>query len=129
MNGFLIGFALLAGTAQGDRDRTQWVHVQEGESGARSYYDPASVRRDQDKVRLRLRAVPGRSSTTGTREYVALEEIDCAARTAATLELTATLRNGRRQTVPMPGKAEPINPGTVVAALYDLVCAPPATTS
>lgn len=100
----------------------QWTHIQRGESGSNTYYDAGSVRRDGNRVRVDLRAVPGPDSTTGVRVFQSEEELDCAGRTATTLTLVADMRDGSRLDVPPDGAADPINPGTALATLYEILC-------
>lgn len=121
MTTIALALALLAAGGQPEA-APQWVALLETANGGSTYYDPASIRRGGELVRVRLRALPGSDSQTGVREFLAEESIDCARRTTTTLSLSASMHDGSSIDVPQDGKADPINPNTPVAALFDVVC-------
>lgn len=119
--------ALLA--AQAPAADPQWVDLLRLPDGAMTWYDPRSIVRGEGGVRVRMRARPGPSSTTGAREFNSVEEFDCSRNTARTVSLVADMVNGQSITVPMDEQkgagADAINPDSPLAALHAIVCPPP----
>ncbi|MEA3016868.1 MAG: hypothetical protein QOI38_1590 [Sphingomonadales bacterium] len=121
----MIAAAALLAAAQPQTADPQWVDLLELADGAMTWYDPGSVVRREGRVRVRMRATPGPSSTTGAREFDSVEEIDCNRRTAMTVSLVAHMQDGGSITVPMEEeKADAINPDSPLAALHAIVCPP-----
>ncbi|HEX8655289.1 MAG TPA: surface-adhesin E family protein [Allosphingosinicella sp.] len=118
--------ALLAAAGQPQAADPQWVDLLELPDGAMTWYDPGSVVRREGTVRVRTRARPTRSSTTGAREYHSVEEVNCQRRTARTISLVVEMQNGESITVATEGdeEADAINPHSPRAALHAIVCAP-----
>lgn len=126
----MIATAALFAAAQAQAPDRQWVDLLALPDGAMTWYDPRSIVRGESGVRVRMRARPGRSSTTGAREFNSVEEFDCSRRTARTVALVAEMLNGQSITVPMEehkegAEADAINPDSPLAALHAIVCPPP----
>jgi hypothetical protein len=122
MTMMIAAAALLAAAAPPQGADPQWVDLLELPDGAMTWYDPGSVVRSGGTVRVRMRARPTRSSTTGAAMFSSVEEIDCGRRTATTITLVADMQNGESIDIPMEGEADAINPNTPLAALHTLVC-------
>jgi hypothetical protein len=94
--------------------------------GIDTAYDPASVRRDGGRVRVRIRGIAAAAGADGIRTVTGTNEIDCAAGTATGLDakgydaaghlmLNAIVPAAERQ-------ARPILPDSPNAAVRDVVC-------
>jgi len=90
----LLIAAALAQAAPTAEPAPAWrtIHTVEGAAYA---LDPASVRREGDKVQARLRASAARPLADGTSAVVAEIELDCAARTATLIRRAAFGADGR----------------------------------
>ena len=118
----MIAAAAFLAAGQPQAAEAQWVALLELPDGAMTWYDPASIVRGEGMVRVRMRARPTRSSTTGARMFNSVEEVDCARRTATTISLVADMQDGERIEIPMEGEVDRINPNTPLAALHAIVC-------
>lgn len=101
----------------------QSLGVQEGIETA---YDPASVRRDGARVRVRIRGVREAVGPDGFRTATGTAEIDCAAGTSVAIDLKAYDAAGGlllNALVPEADRRpEPIRPGSPNAAVRAAVC-------
>ena len=97
--------------------------------GIETAYDPASVRADGTRVRVRIRGVAPAAGADGIRTVTGMIEIDCAAGTATALDargydaagglvLNAVVPAAERQ-------AQPIRPDSPNAAVRARVCGRP----
>ena len=97
--------------------------------GIETAYDPASVRADGTRVRVRIRGVAPAAGADGIRTVTGMIEIDCAAGTATALDargydaagglvLNAVVPAAERQ-------AQPIRPDSPNAAVRAQVCGRP----
>jgi hypothetical protein len=89
-------------------------------------YDPASVRRENGRVRVRIRGITPTVGADGIKTGTGTIEIDCAAGTAIAIDLKAYDAAGRlmlNAIVPVAERQpEPIQPEGPTAAVRDLVC-------
>jgi hypothetical protein len=114
--------------AQPQGGEAQWVTLLELPNGAMTWYDPGSVTRREGTVRVRMRAAPARSSTTGARLFNSVEEVDCSRRTSTTVSLVVDMKDGETMDITPDGAPDAINPNTPLAALHAIVCAPSSGT-
>jgi hypothetical protein len=95
--------------------------------GIDTAYDPASVRRENGRVRVRIRGVTRAAGADGIRTVTGTNEIDCAAGTATPLDAKGYDAAGRlmlNAIVPVADRhAEPIRPDSPNAAVRARVCA------
>jgi hypothetical protein len=122
MTMMIAAAALLAAAGQPQVAETEWVSLLELPDGAMTWYDPGSVTRRDGTARVRMRARPTRSSTTGARQFISVEEVDCERRTSTTISLVADMKDGERIEIPLDGTPDAINPNTPLAALHERVC-------
>ena len=113
-----LGLAVLSTSAAA----ADWVKFYTTSSGAEAFYNAESVQRTGDRARVWVRADPPPADTGDVSSYVGLQEMDCAARTRATLTLNVHYRDGRVQTIEGDGSFEAIEPDTTAAAIHDIVC-------
>lgn len=97
--------------------------------GIDTAFDPASLRTEGSRVRVRIRGVTGAAGADGIRTVTGTTEIDCAAGTATALDAKAYDAAGRltlNAIVPAAERqAEPIRPDSPNAAVRARVCARP----
>jgi hypothetical protein len=121
MKTILLAF-LLQAQPPASAGQTGWIEIYSAQDGTRAYYDPASIERGEGTVRVRMRALPGGEIGKSVREFVAIEEFNCARRTTTTRALTAELQDGQRMEVPPDGRVDAVHANTPAAALFDRVC-------
>jgi len=94
--------------------------------GIDTAFDPASVRAEGGRVRVRIRGVTQAAGADGIRTVSGTIEIDCAAGTATTLDAKGYDAQGRlmlNAIVPAAERrAEPIRPQSPNAAVRAQVC-------
>lgn len=94
--------------------------------GIDTAFDPASVRVEGTRVRVRIRGVSPAAGADGMRTVSGTTEIDCAAGTATALDAKGFDANGRlvlNAIVPVAERrAEPIRPASPNAAVRAQVC-------
>ncbi len=94
--------------------------------GIDTAFDPASVRAEGGRVRVRIRGVTQATGADGIRTVSGTIEIDCAAGTATTLDAKGYDSEGRlmlNAIVPTAERrAEPIRPQSPNAAVRAQVC-------
>jgi hypothetical protein len=97
--------------------------------GIDTAFDPASLRAEGSRVRVRIRGVTPAAGADGIRTVTGTIEIDCAAGTATTLDAKGYDAAGRltlNAIVPAAERqAEPIRPGSPNAAVRARVCRRP----
>ena len=97
--------------------------------GFDTFYDPASVRAEGARVRVRIRGVTRTAGADGISMVTGTTEIDCVAGTATALDARGYDAAGRlvlNAIVPAAERqAEPIRPDSPNAAVRARVCAPP----
>ena len=95
-------------------------------SGIDTFFDPASVRRENGRVRVRVRGVTRATGADGIRTVIGTTEIDCTAGTATALDARGYDAAGRlllNAIVPAAERQpEPIRPDSPNAAVRALVC-------
>ena len=119
----LVLALLLQAAAPAPEPAWQSLGVQGGIDTA---FDPASVRRDGPRVRVRVRGVAQNAGADGIRTVSGTTEIDCAAGTATALDAKGYDAAGRlmlNAIVPAAERrAEPIRPQSPNAAVRAQVC-------
>jgi hypothetical protein len=94
--------------------------------GIDTAFDPASLRAEGSRVRVRIRGVTAAAGVDGIRTVTGTIEIDCAAGTATTLDAKGYDAAGRltlNAVVPAAERqAEPIRPSSPNAAVRARVC-------
>lgn len=94
--------------------------------GIDTSFDPASLRRENGRVRVRIRGVTPTAGADGISIVTGTTEIDCAAGTATALDARGYDAQGRlmlNAIVPAAERrAEPIRPDSPNAAVRALVC-------
>jgi hypothetical protein len=94
--------------------------------GIDTAFDPASVRAEGGRVRVRIRGVAASAGPDGIRTVSGTTEIDCAAGTATALDAKGYDAEGRlmlNAIVPLAERrAEPIRPASPNAAVRAAVC-------
>jgi len=118
--------ALAAAGLSTPAEAADWVKFYTTSSGAEAFYNAESVERSGDRARVWVRAVPPPAEAGEVSTYDGLQEMNCTARTRATLTLNVHYRDGRVQTIEGDGTVEAIEPDTTAAAIHDIVCAAPA---
>ncbi len=122
MSALLAALALQAAAAAPE-PAWQSLGVQQGVETA---YDPASVRRDGSKVRVRIRGVRQTVGPDGFRTATGTAEIDCVAGTSVAIDLKAyDAAGGLLLNAIVPAadrRPEPIRPGSPNAAVRAAVC-------
>lgn len=97
--------------------------------GIDTAFDPASLRAEGSRVRVRIRGVTAAAGADGLRTVTGTIEIDCAAGTATTLDAKGYDVAGRltlNAIVPAAERqAEPIRPDSPNAAVRARVCGRP----
>lgn len=118
-----LALLLLQAAAAAPEPAWQSIGVQGGIDTA---YDPASVRREDGRVRVRIRGVTRAAGADGISIVTGTTEIDCTAGTATALDVKGYDAAGRlllNAIVPAAERqAEPIRPDSPNAAVRDLVC-------
>ena len=98
--------------------------------GIDTAFDPASVRAENGRVRVRIRGVTQAAGADGIRTVTGTTEIDCAAGTATALDAKGYDAEGRLMLNAIVPAAErqalPIRPDSPNAAVRARVCARPA---
>lgn len=98
--------------------------------GIDTAYDPASVRAEAGRVRVRIRGVTQTVGADGISTVTGTTEIDCAAGTATALEVQGFDATGRLLLYAIVPAAErqpePIRPDSPNAAVRARVCGGPA---
>lgn len=125
----MIAFAALLLQAAAPAPEPAWqglgVH-----GGIDTAIDPASVRPEGGRVRVRIRGITQAVGADAIRTVTGTIEIDCAAGTATGLDAKGYDGAGRlmlNAIVPVAERqAEPIRPDSPNAAVRARVCAPPA---
>ena len=118
----MLAASLLAGAAQTKEAEARWIHVSTDEEGAQSFYDAASIHRREDIVHVQMRAVPGPRAAMTVTEFFAVEEMNCARRTSATVALIASMPGGGRQDVPISGEPDRIRRESPLGAVFAILC-------
>lgn len=94
--------------------------------GIDTAFDPASVRAEGAKVRVRIRGIAPAAGADGIRTVTGTTEIDCAAGTATGIDAKGYDTAGRlmlNAIVPAPERqAQPIRPDSPNAAVRARVC-------
>ena len=90
-------------------------------------FDPASVQpAGERRIRVRVRGIIATPGADGIKTATGLIEIDCAAATAAPIEVRGTDANGalvlNALVPPADRRPEPIRPASPNAAVRDAVC-------
>lgn len=120
----ILALALLLQTAAAPEPAWQGLGVHDGIDTA---YDPASVRSEGGRVRVRIRGVAQAAGADGIRTVTGTNEIDCAAGTVMPLDAKGYDAQGRlmlNAIVPQADRrAEPIRPDSPNAAVRARVCA------
>lgn len=80
MTGLMLGAALIA-QALPATDSVRWEEVLPADNSGRNFIDPASLRRDGDRVRFLMRSVGHQTNADGVAAFNMRVEIDCRART------------------------------------------------
>ena len=123
----MLALALLLQAAAAPEPAWQGLGLHGGIDTA---YDPASVRAEGGRVRVRIRGVIANPGPDGIRTVTGTTEIDCAAGTATGLDAKGYDGAGRlmlNAIVPVAERqAEPIRPDSPNAAVRARVCAAPA---
>lgn len=117
--------ALLLQTAAAPAPEPAWrsigVH-----GGIDTAFDPASISREDPRVRVRIRGIAQAVGPDGIRIVTGLLDIDCAARTATSIEARGYDASGRLMlnavVPPAERQAEPIRPQSPNAAVAAEVC-------
>ena len=108
-----------------------WRTIHEADSALYAL-DPASLTREGDRVRARMRASRAEPMADGISSVVAEVELDCRARTATLLGRTAFGADGRLlAALEVPAeqrRAEPLRANAEDEALHRSLCAPPPAT-
>ena len=102
----------------GPASAQQWVEIERQPSGNVLLYDPASVERAGDIVRLRIQLRVGK----GGNVHYAREEINCRERRRRRLSLVSEEPNGNRSVFDEPQPEVRIEPGSLLARIHDTVC-------
>lgn len=96
------------------------------EGGGEMFVEPASVRRDGDRLEVRVRVLLDQAGNGGVRTYLGTYRYDCRARTATMLRFAAyDAGGGELENAPATGaEAEPQRAaaGTPNAAVLDALC-------
>ena len=119
----ILAFALLLQAAAAPEPAWQGLGVHGGIDTA---YDPASVRTENGRVRVRIRGVTPAAGADGIRTVTGTNEIDCAAGTVMPIDARGYDAQGRlmlNAIVPVADRrAEPIRPDSPNAAVRAAVC-------
>ena len=120
----LLAFLLQAAApAPGPEPAWQRLGLHQGVEIA---YDPASVRAESGRVRVRIRGTMPAPGPDGIRTVTGTTEIDCTAGTATALDAKGYDAQGRLMfngIVPQAERhAEPIRPDSANAAVRAIVC-------
>jgi hypothetical protein len=95
-------------------------------AGIETAFDPASVRAEAGRVRVRIRGTAQAAGADGIRTVTGTTEIDCIAGTATALDVKGYDAQGRlllNALVPAAERqAEPIRPDSPNAAVRAMVC-------
>lgn len=120
----ILALALFVQTATAPEPGWQSLGVQ---SGIDTAYDPASVRAEGGRVRVRIRGVTQAVGADAIRTVTGTTEIDCAAGTATALDVKGYDARGSlmlNAIVPAADRrAEAIRPDSPNAAVRSRVCA------
>ena len=103
---------------------TQWERVHADAQGEQSY-DPASVRRTGERVRVTMRLAPIASRSNTAPSYIADYDFDCAGQTSALLSVREFGPEGEalRSTDPEERvDTVPIDAGSFEAPMYRKLC-------
>jgi hypothetical protein len=121
----VILFAALLLQAAAAAPEPAWQHAGV-HGGIDTFYDPASVRRENGRVRVRIRGITTTVGADGISIVTGTTEIDCAAGTATAIDAKGYDAQGRlmlNAIVPAAERqAEPIRADSPNAAVRELVC-------